>query len=151
MESNMKVTPIISILMTNEETKNDQLVKDIFIQLKLNYLEKIMNFSRFYMHKNLEFRHYFSIYILKENDKYRVITCKSHIHEVYIAGKHYGDAFIIDDNNNKSKNKNSMSIYEGMFMDKEYQNIDISKIIFDFNQLFKDVEKEKISLEIRLV
>ena len=38
VESNMKVTPIISILMTNEETKNDQLVKDIFIQLKLNYL-----------------------------------------------------------------------------------------------------------------
>lgn len=30
VESNMKVTPIISILMTNEETKNDQLVKDIF-------------------------------------------------------------------------------------------------------------------------
>jgi hypothetical protein len=111
----------------------------------------MIDLSRIEMHEDLELFHYFGIHIFKENDAYRVITGRGHMHEIYKGDNHYGDAFIIDQNKEHLNPRMNISIYEKMEMDKTYKIIDIPKIVFDFNQLFKDVEKEKLALEIRLI
>lgn len=148
MDSNMKVTPKVSRLSTNEDTENDPLVYALYMQLQLNYLERMIDLSRIKMHEDLEFVHFFEIYILKENDLYRVITGRSHIHEVFLGKKHYGDAFIVDKNKENINPRMNISVYEKIEMNKTYKIFDIPKIVFDFNKLFKDVENEELALEI---
>jgi hypothetical protein len=151
MRAIMKVTPRIAKYIINQEPEDDQIINDLYIQLKLNYYEKMIDLSRIEMHEDLELFHYFGIHIFKENDGYRVITGRGHMHEIYKGDNHYGDAFIIDQNKEHINPRMNISIYEKMEMDRQYKIIDIPKIIFDFNQLFKDVEKEKLALEIRMI
>lgn len=146
----MKVTPRIAKYIKNQDQEDAQNFNDLYIQLKLNYYEKILNLSRVEMHEDLELFHYFGIHIFKENYDYRIITSSGHMHEIYKGRNHYGDAFIIDQNKEHLNPKMNLSCYEKMGMDKIYKTIDIPKIVFDFNQLFKDVENEKLSLEIIL-
>lgn len=146
----MKVKPMLSKYTNMQDTEDDQMINDLYIQLKLNYYEKILDLSRVEMHEDLELFHYFGIHIFKENDGYRVITGRGHLHEIYKGTVHYGDAFIIDQNKEQINPRMNLSCYEKMGMDKIYKTIDIPKIVFDFNQLFKDVENEKLSLEIIL-
>lgn len=144
----MKVTPRVSKLTTNIDTENDKSVHELYIQLKLNYYEKILDLSRIEMHSDLELIHYFGIYIYKENDIYHVITGRSHINEIYKGEKHYGDVFIVDSKKTHPNPRMNLSCYEKMEIKKTCKVLDIPKILFDFNQLFKDVEKESITLEI---
>jgi hypothetical protein len=147
----MRIKPMLSKYTNNQDTKEDQLINDLYIQLKLNYYEKMLDLSRIEMHEDLELFHYFGIHIFKENDGYRVITGRGHLHEIYKGEDHYGDAFIIDQNKEHLNPRMNLSCYEKMEMDKIYKTIDIPKIVFDFNQLFKDIEKERIALEIILI
>lgn len=144
----MKVSPKVSLLSTNEDTENNQDVYDVYLALKLNYFNRMFELSKMEMHNDLEFVHHFSIYILKEDDKYRVFTCRSHIHEVYKGGVHFGDAFIINENKKAETARKNLSVYETVEMDKEYTTLNIKEIVSDFNNIFKDVEKEKLSLEL---
>lgn len=144
----MKVTPKVLKLQTNIDTENDKSVYETYLQLKLNYYEKILDLSRIEMHSDLELIHHFGIDIYKENDIYHVITGRHHINEIYKNGEHYGDVFIIDNNKTHPNPRMNLSCYEKMEMDKEYKILDVQKVLFDFNQLFNDVEKEKITLEI---
>lgn len=144
----MKVTPKVSKLTTNIDTENDKSVYELYLQLKIKYYEKILDLSRIEMHSDLELIHYFGIYIYKENDIYHVITGRSHINEIYKGEKHYGNVFIIDKNKDHPNPRMNISCYEKMELKKEYKILNVTKILFDFDQLFKDVGKENIVLEI---
>lgn len=145
----MKVSPKVSKLITDNDTKDDKLVHELFLQIKLNYFEQMQNLARLKINEELELIHYFIIYILKEDECYRVITYRSHMHEVYKNCLHYGDVFLINENLPHKNSRNNLSVYDDIAMDKLYKTLDINKVIFDFNQIFKNVEDEKISLEIR--
>lgn len=144
----MKVTPKVSKLTTNIDTEHDKSIHELYIQLKLNYYEKMLDLSRIEMHADLELIHYFGIYIYKENDIYHVITGRTHINEIYKGENHYGDVFIIDSSKEHPNPRMNLSCYEKMELKKEYKILDIPKVLFDFNQLFKYVEQENIILEI---
>lgn len=151
MRNVMKVTPRIAKYIINQDIEDSQIINDLYTQLKLTYYEKILDLSRVEMHEDLELFHYFGIHILKEIDGYRVVTGRGHMHEIYKGRDHYGDVFIIDQHKEHLNPRMNISIYEKMEMDKKYKIIDIPKIVFDFNQLFKNVEHEKLALEIRLI
>lgn len=138
----MKVTPRVLKLQTNIDTENDKSVYETYLQLKLKYYEKMLDLSRIEMHSDLELIHYFGIYIYKENDIYHVITGRSHINEIYKGQIHYGDVFITDSSKTHQNPRMNLSCYEKMEMKKIYKVLDIPKILFDFDQLFKDVKRE---------
>ena len=48
----------------------------------------------------------------------------------------------------KGRRIKNLSVYETVEMDKEYTTLNIKEVISDFNNIFKDVEKEKLSLEL---
>jgi hypothetical protein len=141
----MKIIPCIGKTF-NDDTAPDPEIYTLFNNLIIIYLTQIINLSKLSMHDDLILKHYFSVYILKEIDSYRVVTCRSHIHEVYLGKEHYGNAVIIDENATVL-NKNR-SIYDTMEMDNSYKVLDINKIVFDFKQIFKHADQEKVLIEI---
>lgn len=144
----MKVTLRSPELISYDNEINKEDIKSIYLALKLCYFERMFELSKLEMHTDLEFIHYFSIYILKENEKYRVITGRDHLSEIYKGKVRYGDCFIIDQNKQNENPRMNISIYEKMEMDKEYTTLNVNTIVSDFNNIFKSVEKEKLGLEI---
>lgn len=149
----MIVIPEVPNLVTNDDTINDPLVIELYKQLKLSYYEKILDLSKIEMHHNgyddLEFIHRFEIHIYKEDDNYRITTGRQgERHEINRNGNYYGDVFIEDENKTKEYPKSYWSVYEFMDFSKAYKNPDVDRVIDDFNQLFSNVNSERIVLKI---
>jgi len=144
----MKIIPVVSDLVTNDDTINDPLVIELYKNLKLSYYEKILNLSKIEMHDDLEFIHRFEINIYKDEGNYKVNTGRTDRHEINKHGDYYGDVFIEDANKIKKYPNNYWSAYEFMELSKTYKTIIIDRVVDDFNELFSNVNNEIIVLNI---
>lgn len=144
----MKIIPVVSNLVTNNDTIDDPLVIELYLQIKLSYYEKILELSKIEMHPDLEFIHRFEINIYKEDNYYKVNTGRTERHEINRHGEYYGDVFIEDANKTKKYPNNYWSAYEFMELSKTYKTLIIDRVIDDFNKLFINVNNEKIMLNI---
>lgn len=144
----MKIIPVVSNLVTNNDTIDDPLVIELYLQIKLSYYEKILELSKIEMHPDLEFIHRFEINIYKEDNYYKVNTGRTERHEINRHGEYYGDVFIEDANKTKKHPNNYWSAYEFMELSKTYKIIVIDRVIDDFNKLFTNVKNEIIVLNI---